>query len=317
MKRMIAVTMITMLMLFQAYAATKAFMITDEAGGPDWLCLARDGSTPAPTGWYVQKCVSGASAVPDYSGADAKPWTNQVAASGNAYGNYIFTNACQEYEIGLCAMGYDTAAQGITEKDGSVSGAIGSSDTTRRGWLRTFSAATIRGAAYYGDTPGADAGRTLNNTTWVFEWSAAPTVNIINPAYNGLALKVLNSTYGAIAYGSAPNYGISGQVQNVTSTGSNTLLDQDNLAVYWRTNGDPTWYAVASLAWTGNGGWSGTYPGGSDVMVGMSGGATLLPNSSGPVGIGYQGPLPVQPIVPEPALAFAGLIALALLRKVR
>jgi hypothetical protein len=285
------------------YAATKAFVVTDEAGDNEHLVKARD-NTDAPMGWYVQKCVSGTSASPDTGDAGAMPWTNEVATSGSAYGNFLASVSCQEYQIDTCKMGDDDSGTGISVKDGSVSGDIGSSDTSRRGWLRSFSATTIRGAAYYGDTPGADAGRTLNNTTWVYEWSADPTINTINPAYNGLKIDY------AVSLGTT----ITGHI-NTVSGGANNVLADNAVAVYY-TNAAGAWAALGAFTCV-NGNFSGTYPGGTLCMVGMPGDPAALPNSSGPVSLGYQGPISVPPPVPEPALAFAGLFALALLRKVR
>ena len=179
-KIIILMMMVTPVLLF---AETKPFYCGDEAGDNEHLWYMKDGTTLAPEGLYIQKCISDSGAVDDH----AAPTTNEYGTSGNIYGNFLpgapGVGGCQEYQVGTCVMGQDQSGMGGTVKPGTVSGPIGSSDTTRRAWFRCFSATTIKGAVYYGDTLGADAARTLNNTVIVYEWSADPINNIINPAY--------------------------------------------------------------------------------------------------------------------------------------
>lgn len=161
-----------------APAATKAFYVTDELGTDQHLVRMKD-LAPAPTGLYVQKCISGAAGVDDLVAPTNWGW----ATSGNAFTNYLPPDV-QEYQVGTCRMGDDDAGVAfINLKAGQVSGTVGSSDATRMGWLRTFSSTAIPLSAYYGDTLGATLGRALNNAVDVYQWSADPVVSIVNPAY--------------------------------------------------------------------------------------------------------------------------------------
>ena len=179
MKKIVCISLGFMFLLASlAPAATKAFYVTDEAG--DNLFLVRTKNfDAAPVGLYVQKCISGTAALNDYAPPTNWGW----AFSGNAFTNYLPPD-CYEYQVGSCKMGDDDAGVGFGSiKAGQVSASVGSSDATRRGWLRCFSGTLITNSAYYGDTPGADLGRTLNNAVDVYQWQNDTIISNINPAY--------------------------------------------------------------------------------------------------------------------------------------
>lgn len=293
------------LMALGGYASTKQFVISARfASYSNHWCYVRGGMTEpyrCPTGYYVQLCVSGGSAANDL----AAPTTNTGSiVAGNAWTNYLPAD-CQEYQVGTVRMGNGTVAYIYPTSNGNVNANIGNADTSRRGWMRCFSAREIIDAAYYGDTASRTAERTLNNTTAVGGWVEEIRMITINPAYRGM--RVSNPVQTPIMSGGL--YLMTGTVNTVAGGAPNVLGDAD-VMVWWRTNSsDATgWKALQNLGVV-NGAFTGYYAGGSEVIVGMPASGTTLPNSEA-----AQGPIAVAP-VPEPAMALAGLAIAFLLKK--
>ena len=198
--------------------------------------------------------------------------------------------------------GYAGMKNGLTGSPNPVNGeflyAVGG-NSGKKAYCRMFSTSDATNAAYYSNCA----------FMWPLEAAAAfrsigadMVVSNINPAYKRLYFDGFPVKYMA---GSA--HVISGSVNTVAGGGNNTLANSDVL-VYWRSNSGDAWAALQNFYITGNGDFTGTYPGGTEVMIGMASGNPLaMPNSTL---IGAQGP---QVPLPEPALALAGLAGAALL----
>ncbi len=240
------------IMISSAFGANNPFYCGNGAGDNEHLWHMRDG-TVALAGLYVQKCVSGANGANDYG----VPRTNETATSGNWLGNFLPAD-CTEYQIGTCKMQDDDASVdsgGQFGAPGNVSGEIGSSDATRRGWLRCFSSTTITGSAYYGDTPGNDANRLLNATDMTYEWSADPTNDIVNPAYT-IPFSVTTPTDYQQGGGVANSLPVSGTCSGTAAIPGNNQLQDTIVSIKWEnitfspvTNG---WIIISGSEWNGS-----------------------------------------------------------------
>lgn len=166
-----------------AHAETQFFLVTDESEGHlyDRYVRYKD-ATIAPTGLYVQLCVSGHNGTYDYAAPTNFGWAPK-SNNGYAFTNYL-PAACCEYQVGDCRLGDDDGGLGLTVKPGSVSASLGSADETRYGWLRFFSGREITNSAYYGDALGDDVNRRLDDPAgFAGNWDADPIINLVNPAY--------------------------------------------------------------------------------------------------------------------------------------
>ena len=278
-------------------AATKAFYVTDEGVDNQFVVRLKNFSA-APVGLYVQKCISGPSGANDFAAPTNWGW----AFSGNAFTNYLPPD-CYEYQVGTCFMGDDDSAVGFTpSKPGQVSGDIGSADTTRRGWLRTFSDITIPASAYYGDTLGATAGRTLNNAVNVYQWQSDPVVSNVNPAY-------------VIPFSVAP------PTQTIYATFGGTLtvgsgvnvLPETILLVEYRSQSGGAWMPFDTTI-AANGAFEGTVAGPFPNPVFVR--ARVIDGASPRPGLPLSSEYPVNVLAPEPGTAGIALLAIfALLRR--
>jgi len=253
--------------------------------------------TPAPVGLYVQKCVSDANGVDDLATPTNWGW----AATGNAFTNYL-PPACFEYQVDTCRMGDDDAGVGFTSKPGQVSGSIGSSDATRRGWLRCFSATRITNSAYYGDTLGNTTERTLSSAADAYQWPSDPLITNINPAY------LIPMTQPP------PTQTVNGTVSGSVLVGpGNDVLPESVLLVEFRDQSGDTWEPLASMVQVDGsfaGLVSGPYP--RVVYVRARVADVYTPRPGLPVSENY----PVS-VTPEPFAPLAILLALAAYRRRR
>jgi len=228
----LAVAMIALVALMpgKVRAVTKPFMITDEDVFPHRYARFRDLSLIS-TGMYVQKCISGPNGTFDYAPPTNFGWSSNP--NGPSLTNYL-PPECAEYQVGTCVMGDDDSGYGYSQKPGSVSGDIGSSDTTRRGWLRCFSGLHITNSAYYGDTIGDNVKRGLDNFDEAGSWDHDVVASNVNPAYVIPFLQVPGVVGGVT---------VTGRV-DASSSGGNNQLESGWIRLRWRYAGQGTWVAT-------------------------------------------------------------------------
>jgi len=275
-----------------ARADTKAFYVTDEAVDYQHLVRMKD-LTAAPVGLYVQKCVSGANAADDYAAPTNWGW----ASTGNAFTNFL-PPTCYEYQVGTCRIGDDDAGVGFTVgTPGQVSGTIGSSDTTRRGWLRCLSGTHPTNSAYYGDTPGNATARTLSGATDAYQWPGDPLITNVNPAY------VIPFTQPP------PTQTLSATISGRIAVGTgNNVLPASALLVEYRDQSGGAWSVLpATVEPDGlfTGAVSGPYPRVVFVRARVADAATPQPGL--PISENY----PVSIPIPEPLAWLALLLPFA------
>ncbi len=219
-----------------AHAATETFVVTDDSGYVPHTnhFKLRDG-TDATIGLKVQRIVSGSSANNKY----AAPTTNIVLDAGNTnininiYGNALPAD-CQDYEACRAWMGDDDAATGAGDAGnaGMVSGLIGSSDTSRHGWLRAFSGTRLTNSAYYGDAKKTDTAL-ANAGEYNYEWNPSnPAITNVNPAYI--------IPFDFTPTNSATPGTVTGSVYSTTA-GGNNQLESKWVLIEWRYENSATW----------------------------------------------------------------------------
>jgi hypothetical protein len=125
-------------------------------------------------------------------------------------------------------MGDDDGGMGLTVKPGSVSASIGSSDVTRRGWLRCFSGTEITNSAYYGDAVGDNDNRTFNTLEHAGAWDADPAITNVNPAY--IIPCAVTVPDDDVEFAQTP-YRAEGYVP--VASADNNLLTPDLVSVQW------------------------------------------------------------------------------------
>ena len=320
MKKIATLVALIVWLVLPVYAATEQIVVhTNYTGGTAGrVChfALRDGVTYVPLYYRVQALNNSADTT------EPAPTTNCPASPtvGNIeFGVFAPPTYIYEYKYKCGDMGTNEAnVARIFNVPGLVSRTIGpAAPNTHYGWIRAFSAYEVTNAAYYNDAQYppflCDSTGFVNYPT---NGGATVSLDKVNPAF------MLLHFDGIVAISNAlPGVGwwpVTGQVGNVSIPGANNILSQDLFAVYWRTNylaWTCAWVKVDLFGWTGDGSFTGRYPGGSDFIVAPATGAGNMPNSEL---IGAQGPFkPVVVPVPEPALALAGMVALALIRKVR
>ena len=218
------------------YAETEVFVATDDLGyAPHTNHFKLRDGTDATIGVKVQRLVSGPSANNKY----AAPTTNIVLDTSNTNANInIYGNAlpadCQDYEACKTWMGDDDAATAASDAGnaGFVSGLIGSSDTSRHGWLRAFSSTRITNSAYYGDAKKTDTALATGGQ-YNYEWNPSnPAISNVNPAYT---IPIDSTPTNGPTYGS-----VIGSVFATTS-GGNNQLESGYILVEWRYENSSSW----------------------------------------------------------------------------
>lgn len=303
------------------YAATEQIIVhtywTTTATSSRFCRVAlRDHTTYAPVFYRVQALCN------NTDNTQPAPTTNCPASpviGANENGMFAPPATIYEYKYKCGDMGSNEANFArIFNVPGLVSRTIGiSAVNTHYGWLRAFSEFQVTNAAYYCDIDKpARLLATNGEQNWPTNNGMDLCINQVNPAFMGLHFDGLVAISNALP--GAGWWPVTGQVGNVSIPGANNILSQDLFAVYWRTNyltWTSAWEKVDLFGWTGDGTFTGRYPGGSDFIVAPTTGAGNMPNSEL---IGAQGAFkPVVVPVPEPAIALVGMVALALIRKGR
>ncbi len=219
-----------------AHAETEVFVVTDDLGyAPQTNHFKLRDGTDATIGVKVQRLVSGPSANNKY----AAPTTNIVLDTGNTnininiYGNALPAD-CQDYEACKTWMGDDDSNTSASDAGdaGFVSGPIGSSDTSRHGWLRAFSSTRITNSAYYGDAKKTDT-TLASGGEYNYEWTPGnPAITNVNPAY------IIPFDFSPT--NSATPGTVTGSVYS-TNSGENNQLESEWILVEWRYENSAIW----------------------------------------------------------------------------
>jgi len=205
------------------------------------------------------------------------------------------TNAADDYcaegdaksinESSPTALGFDGVcfkARLLT--NGMVLGLIESPGRdSRKAKFRCFSAKRVGDAAYFAD--GGEVELKALPDRWVND-KGSWMINQVNPAYTQLRFDQLPQRRELkVGTHQPPCTVITGSV-NTFPGGSNNMLDNNIVMVYWRTNAAQRWLPLSDYRMQDEGDFSGTCPAVTELMVGMVVDADALPSSllgQGPV----------------------------------
>ena len=257
----------------------------------------------APNGLRVQRLISGLDGANKY----APPTTNTPTAEameGDTINGLYISDDCQEYCVRTTWMGDDDAQTHADDAGhvGFVTACISSSNITRHGWLRAFSAQSISNSAYYADTQKTNTLLNVSATTY-YQWeNLNQYITNINPAY-------------IIQFDVAPtadaNY-VEGSLF-ASSNGNDNQLENKYLLIEYRFEGDSQWTDLDTQL-TNNGNF-GEYIDAIDYPTNIYLRARAKDEYTPRLGLPVSEEHFVADIIPEPVTSVLFLIAVMLLKR--